>query len=77
MEEEEGRKTEGNGVDERVRRWKGGREKDRREWSGRTGEEVEGEEEGRKTEGNGVDERVRRWKRRKGERQKGMEWTKG
>ena len=32
------------------------------------------EEEGRKTEGNGVDERVRRWK---GERQKGMEWTKG
>ena len=35
------------------------------------------EEEGRKTEGNGVDERVRRWKRRKGERQKGMEWTKG
>ena len=34
------------------------------------------EEEGRKTEGNGVDERVR-WKRRKGERQKGMEWTNG
>ena len=33
---------------------------------------MEGEE-GRKTEGNGVDERVRR----KGERQKGMEWTKG
>ena len=56
MEGEEGRKTEGNGVDERVRRWK---------------------EEGRKTEGNGVDERVRRWKRMKGERQKGMEWTKG
>ena len=76
MEGEEGRKTEGNGVDERVRRWKRGREKDRREWSGRKGEEVE-EEEGRKTEGNGVDERVRRWKRRKGERQKGMEWTKG
>ena len=57
-------------MDERVR------EKDRREWSGRKGEEVE-EEEGRKTEGNGVDERVRRWKRRKGERQKGMEWTNG
>ena len=37
---------------------------------------MEGEE-GRKTEGNGVDERVRWWKRRKGERQKGMEWTKG
>ena len=35
------------------------------------------EEEGRKTEGNGVDERVRRWKGRKGERQKGMEWTNG
>ena len=76
MEEEEGRKTEGNGVDERVRRWKrrkGERQKGM-EWT--KGEEVE-EEEGRKTEGNGVDERVRRWKRRKGERQKGMEWTKG
>ena len=67
MEGEEGRKTEGNGVDERVRRWK--RRKGERQ-------KVE-EEEGRKTEGNGVDERVRRWKRRKGERQKGMEWTKG